>query len=49
MKKNWLKIALGVLMSLTLFASCEKEDNSDGWDKDPLGGEYKLKCHKVIF
>lgn len=29
MKKNWLKIALGVLMSLTLFASCEKEDNSD--------------------
>ncbi len=26
-----------------------KEDNTDGWDKDPLGGEYKLKCHKVIF
>ena len=27
-----------------------KDDNTDGWDKDQLtGGEYKLKCHKVMF
>ena len=27
-----------------------KDENTDGWDKDQLtGGEYKIKCHKVMF
>lgn len=26
-----------------------KDSNTDGYDKLPGGGEYKLKCHKTLF
>lgn len=26
-----------------------KDSNTDGYDKLPGGGEYKLKCHKTMF